>query len=314
MSEPEDFVICRICGGKFQQIQKSHLRTHKLTSEEYRKKYPDVPTSSKSLRKIISEKRREYYKDNPNALKSLERGSKEYWAKLDSRKVQSERRKRYFEDNPEARITIGKERAEYFKNPEARIAMSKVKKKYYRDNPEFLETMRERERERGKDPEVRKAISERRKKYLEDNPESLKNLQERMKEYWSDSESRKEKSENMVGKFKGSKNPAWKGGTSFLPYCHLFNKRKREEIRNKYLRTCIVSGISALQNGQRLCVDHVDENKMQGCDGIPWRLVPLSRCIHGRMVTPQNHLLLELLIYGNKQLEMNYMFPEEMIT
>lgn len=75
----------------------------------------------------------------------------------------------------------------------------------------------------------------------------------------------------------------WKGGSSFEPYCPKFDFRKREEIRNKYDRICVVSGISALQNGERLSVDHLDENKMQGCNGVKWKLVPLTKSIHSKM-------------------------------
>lgn len=107
---------------------------------------------------------------------------------------------------------------------------------------------------------------------------------------------------------RGNGHPQWKNGASFEPYCFKFNLEKREEIRNKYNRVCVVSGVSALQNGQRLCVDHVDENKMQGCDEIPFKLIPLSQKVHGMMNNQQNHLLLELLLYGNKRAELNYGF------
>lgn len=100
----------------------------------------------------------------------------------------------------------------------------------------------------------------------------------------------------------------WQDGASFLPYCSKFTQEKREKIRNKYNRVCVVSGISALQNGSRLCVDHLDENKMQGCNGIKWRLAPLSRKAHSKMQKEQNHLLLELLLCRNKRAEMNYEF------
>lgn len=100
----------------------------------------------------------------------------------------------------------------------------------------------------------------------------------------------------------------WKGYVSFEPYCEKFNYDKKEEIRNQYRRVCVVSGVSALQNGQRLSVDHADENKQQGCGGIKWRLVPLTRKVHGKMNNKQNHFLLELLLYGNQKAELNYEF------
>jgi len=106
----------------------------------------------------------------------------------------------------------------------------------------------------------------------------------------------------------GKKPWNWQGGISFPPYCPKFNYMKKEEIRNQYNRVCVIGGVSALQNGQRLSVDHIDENKKQGCDGIPFNLRPLSRDIHGRMQNQQNHLLLELLLCGNKRAELNYEF------
>ena len=104
----------------------------------------------------------------------------------------------------------------------------------------------------------------------------------------------------------------WKDGASFEPYCLLFNNEKREEIRNKYGRVCIVCGRSTLQNMDkngkwigRLDVDHVDENKMQGCDNWEWRLAPLCRSCHSKMYNRQLHLLLQLLLINNKLKQIN---------
>ena len=100
----------------------------------------------------------------------------------------------------------------------------------------------------------------------------------------------------------------WTCFKRFEPYCEKFNFIKNEEVRNQYGRICVVSGISALQNGQRLDVDHTNENKMQGCNGIKWRLVPLTHKAHSKMNSLQNHLLLELLLLRNKNAEMSYEF------
>lgn len=106
----------------------------------------------------------------------------------------------------------------------------------------------------------------------------------------------------------GERSAGWKNGASFEPYCSKFNKRKKEEIRNRYNRVCVVSGISVLQNGRRLDVDHIDENKQQGCNEMPFKLIPLSHKVHAKMSNKQNHYLLELLLYGNKKAELNYEF------
>lgn len=105
----------------------------------------------------------------------------------------------------------------------------------------------------------------------------------------------------------------WQDGKSFEPYCILFDFKKKEEIRNKYGRVCIVCGKSTLQNVSkdktywfgRLDIDHVDENKMQGCNNWEWRLVPLCRVCHAKMQDRQTHLLLQLLLINNKLEQIN---------
>ena len=57
----------------------------------------------------------------------------------------------------------------------------------------------------------------------------------------------------------GEKNPAWNGGTSFLPYCHKFNNKLRELIRNRDNRTCQNCGIK--ENGRKHSVHHIHYDK-----------------------------------------------------
>lgn len=98
----------------------------------------------------------------------------------------------------------------------------------------------------------------------------------------------------------------WNGFVAYEPYCSLFNMRKKEEIRNKYLRTCIISGESLLQTGRRLTVHHVDNNKQQGCDGAKWRLVPITKGWNNKLRNKQASLLLNLLLIQNKQAQIYY--------
>ena len=97
----------------------------------------------------------------------------------------------------------------------------------------------------------------------------------------------------------------WESYVSFGPYCSKFNFRLKEYIRNLYGRRCIICGKSAFQDKRRLCIDHVDENKMQGCNNWEWRLALLCRSCHGKMSIKQNHLLLWLLLINNKKEEIN---------
>lgn len=98
----------------------------------------------------------------------------------------------------------------------------------------------------------------------------------------------------------------WEGYISYEPYCHLFNFATKERIRNQHMRTCVISGESIIQNKQRLVIHHVDNNKQQGCNGIPWRLVPVTRSWNAKLQNQQSLLLLNLLLIQNKQAEINY--------
>jgi len=104
---------------------------------------------------------------------------------------------------------------------------------------------------------------------------------------------------------RGENNWNWRGGISFDPYCPRFNYRRKEITRNKYARICVKCGKSALQNGQRLSVDHVDENKEQGCNGHKWQLVPLCKSCHSEFSNMQKHLMLSLLLLKNEKAELN---------
>ena len=78
---------------------------------------------------------------------------------------------------------------------------------------------------------------------------------------------------------KGENNWNWKGGISFEPYCHKFNNALKQKIRDKYNNCDFISGLpDYICNHQRkLDVHHVDYDKMQGCNGHEWHLIPLSR-------------------------------------
>lgn len=78
---------------------------------------------------------------------------------------------------------------------------------------------------------------------------------------------------------KGPLNAAWKGGTSFRPYCQAFNKKLKEEIREQFDRKC--GYCDSIENGRKHSVHHIDYNKMQGCGKHRrWNLVPLCTKCH----------------------------------
>lgn len=84
-----------------------------------------------------------------------------------------------------------------------------------------------------------------------------------------------------IREIKGENHPQWQGGISFAPYCPKFDKKRREYIRDKFNRTCILCGKTEEDNGKKLSVHHIDYNKMQGC-GHNWGLIPLCSNCHAK--------------------------------
>jgi len=76
----------------------------------------------------------------------------------------------------------------------------------------------------------------------------------------------------------GKNNPNWQGGISFEPYCHKFNKKFKEYIRDKFGSICFLCGKTEEENGRCLDVHHVNYNKSCGCDkDKTCQFVPLCR-------------------------------------
>lgn len=69
----------------------------------------------------------------------------------------------------------------------------------------------------------------------------------------------------------------WRGGTSFLPYCHKFNNELKERIRERDNRTCQLCAIK--ENGKKLDVHHIHYDK-ENCDPD---LIALCHCCHAKV-------------------------------
>ena len=54
--ESVDYVVCQVCGGRFRSITFLHLKTHNITSIEYKKLYPDAEFQCDSMKIINREK------------------------------------------------------------------------------------------------------------------------------------------------------------------------------------------------------------------------------------------------------------------
>jgi len=76
----------------------------------------------------------------------------------------------------------------------------------------------------------------------------------------------------------GPKASNWLGGISYEPYCYKFNERLKEEVRAKFGYKCFLCGKA--QEKRRLTVHHCDYNKVQGCKGMKWSLLPMHHKCH----------------------------------
>lgn len=105
-------------------------------------------------------------------------------------------------------------------------------------------------------------------------------------------ESRIKQSVTRTGKYTDKNNSNWQGGISFEPYCPRFNDQLKEQIRNRDNRICVLCGKSEIQNGKRLCVHHIDGDKMQGCNNKKWHLCALCISCNSKPDTIEKEFLI----------------------
>lgn len=87
-------------------------------------------------------------------------------------------------------------------------------------------------------------------------------------------------------------------------YCYKFNDKLKNKIRNRYNNCDYISGlpdyICNILNGKlwKLDVHHVDYDKQQGCNGIKWILIPLSRSNHVKITGKLKPFWNKLFVYS----------------
>jgi hypothetical protein len=106
-------------------------------------------------------------------------------------------------------------------------------------------------------------------------------------------EHKKKCSMALKGLMAGEKSPNWHGGISFLPYCPKFNYALKEEIREKFGRRCYLCQVE--ENGSKLHVHHINFDRMAGCFGRKFNLVPLCKPCHIK-TSNSRHYYFNLLI------------------
>lgn len=92
-----------------------------------------------------------------------------------------------------------------------------------------------------------------------------------------------------IGRSYGDKNPAWKGGTSFGPYCPKFNKEFKERVRKFFGYRCVGCGVHQDNCKRSHDVHHVNFDKMQCCNGTKPLFVILCRSCHSKTLHKSDH-------------------------
>lgn len=97
---------------------------------------------------------------------------------------------------------------------------------------------------------------------------------------WYGKKLSKEHREKIGKSERGERHYNWKGGVSYEPYCKKFNFQLKEKIRDAYDRRCPICG--GTEEDRRLSIHHIDYDKMQGCNGRRWNLIPLCTSCHAK--------------------------------
>lgn len=83
------------------------------------------------------------------------------------------------------------------------------------------------------------------------------------------------------GVFCGNRNPSWKGGISFEPYCPKFNKEFKIRVRSFFDNKCVLCGKTKEDNGGiNLSVHHINYDKMVCCNDTKPIFAALCRSCH----------------------------------
>jgi hypothetical protein len=99
-------------------------------------------------------------------------------------------------------------------------------------------------------------------------------------------------------------NPGWLGGKSFEPYCHKFNHALKEYVRDKFGRRCFVCESPEIRRCHS--IHHIDYNKLQGCKGMTWALVPLCDSCHMKTNRNRWHWFNLLIHYWAMNPDINF--------
>jgi hypothetical protein len=241
-------VECRECGNEFQFINGRHLKTHNMTTEEYKEKYPNAP-----------------------------RKTDEYSKKLSENNSMNE--KKYRDKVAKAR----REEAKRGMNPQQIATRNGNNPAQQREVQEKLSYIRKAEVMMGDHPMQQKEAQEKVSEYqtgevhlvectncdlaMFRNPHHVKGVDT---PYCS--------VECLQEHRRVDNHPNWRGGKSFEDYPPEFSFELKEEIRNLYDRKCIICQTDEDDiMKESLPIHHIDYNKD---NNSRFNLVPVCCSCH----------------------------------
>lgn len=99
--EGRDYVVCQVCGGKFENLSSHLTRTHKMAKEEYLELYPNSLLISTKLKLSLSKNTSKQW-ENENYKNFMVNHLQDYWCDEDNKFDQSKRLLEYNKLHPEA--------------------------------------------------------------------------------------------------------------------------------------------------------------------------------------------------------------------
>lgn len=207
----------------------------------------------------------------PEEREKSSKASKEAWSIPGFREKQSKNQREAYA-RPEVKQKISKIHKEAWARPGAKEQRSKIAKITWK-NPELRIRQSKILKGAKNRPEVKERQSRTAKEVMA-RPEVKERQSRAAKERYSKLEER----EKLSKAASGSKNPHWKGGKSFEPYCPKFTKQLKEEIRTAFNHHCFLC--PAEQNGKKLDIHHIDYDKNDLCNGKKWPLLPFCHSCH----------------------------------
>jgi hypothetical protein len=170
---------------------------------------------------------------------------------------------------------ISEKQKENFEDPEYKEKFHNARVEMWKD-PTYRENKIRSLTEQILSEDRKKKIGEAQKKCWEDKEYRIPMTIKRKQAWENNFERRLRKSEQMSG----DKNYFWKGGKSFEQYPIEFNEEFKERVREYFGRICIDCGMGEEENGAKLSVHHIEEDKTICCDGSELSYVPLCKSCH----------------------------------